>query len=476
MAVFPERIVLKNSTDTDAAIRSAIGSGGADEITLGEVVVGLAAGSVTFYAKDSNGDIQTIGKNDAAVVIVSSTEPTTDNLGNPLSDGNIWFNPTTEVLSIYSSGAWVEVSGGGGGDVLTTDGDMLFHNGTEPQRLPIGGPSKILTSVGGRPTWTTLGDSAAAPTVTGVYLDATSDSDTSWTGTLPTGGAGDTMIAVILGRLGAGGTTTPAGWTYIGLYGVSGLFDGTDRQFLQLYVKTRDGSESATATWTTPVSASIAGCIYNIAGPVNLLAVNEASSDFGTDVSVNTATGTIPLLHLNFSHTVVANSPSYIDHYALQGVNLTKVADQGGSQEAYRLASSYTTEDSVSIRSSSNASGSLGNPNHIIWTLAVGEYTTAFGIDKLTDVDTTTTPPTDGDILVWDSAAAAGNWVPQTPEPPATGGGTETGRGDGGDFDTGSVDASFVMGVYGGGDFDTGADDAPVELSGGDEGPDGGAF
>ena len=50
------------------------------------------------------------------------------------------------------------------------------------------------------------------------------------------------------------------------------------------------------------------------------------------------------------------------------------------------------------------------------------------------------------------------------------------GRGDGGDFDTGTVDAGFVFGVYGGGDFSTGTDDDPAELLGGEEGPDGGSF
>ena len=473
MAVFPDRIVLKNSTDADAAIRTAIGAGGSDEISLGEVVVGLAAGSVTFYAKDSNGDIQTIGQNDAAVVIVSSTTPTTDNLGNPLSDGNIWFNPTTEVLSIYSSGAWVAVSGGGGGsDAMTTDGDMLFHNGTESQRLPIGGANKILTSVGGRPTWTTLGDSAAAPTVTGVYLDATSDSDTAWTGTLPTGGAGDTMVAVIMYRVGAGGLTAPTGWTYVNAYAASGVFSSTDQQLLLLYVKTRDGSEPATATWTNNSAARIAGCIYNVSGPVNLLAINEGFANSSSDVSVATATGTIPLLHLNFSHAVLASAdPSTIAH---SGTGVTAVADQGGATSGLRLATSYISTDGVTVTSQCSATGATGGPNHNIFTLAIGEYTTSFGIDKLSDVDTSTTAPTDGDVLVWDSTAP-GNWVPQAPAT-GGGGGTETGRGDGGDFNAGTVDASFVLGVYGGGDFDAGTDDTPVELSGGNEGPDGGAF
>lgn len=60
MAVFPDRIVLKNSTDDEATIRSEIETGGVSAITQGEVVLGLADGAATLYTKDSVGDIVTI--------------------------------------------------------------------------------------------------------------------------------------------------------------------------------------------------------------------------------------------------------------------------------------------------------------------------------------------------------------------------------------------------------------------------------
>lgn len=50
------------------------------------------------------------------------------------------------------------------------------------------------------------------------------------------------------------------------------------------------------------------------------------------------------------------------------------------------------------------------------------------------------------------------------------------GRGDGGDFDAGTVDITFAFGVYGGGDFNAGTNDNPIEITGGDEGPDAGSF
>ena len=59
-----------------------------------------------------------------------------------------------------------------------------------------------------------------------------------------------------------------------------------------------------------------------------------------------------------------------------------------------------------------------------------------------------------------------------------SGSGTGTGsiRGDGGDFDDGTIDAEFAIGVYGGGDFDSGTSDLPIESLPGNGGPDAGSF
>ena len=60
MAVFPDRIVLKNSTDSQASIESAIGSGGSDEIQQGELVIGRETGSAQLYTIDAAGTVVTI--------------------------------------------------------------------------------------------------------------------------------------------------------------------------------------------------------------------------------------------------------------------------------------------------------------------------------------------------------------------------------------------------------------------------------
>jgi hypothetical protein len=54
MAVFPDRIVLKETTDTPASVITAIQPGGTDEIVPGELVVVREAGEVNLYTLDSD--------------------------------------------------------------------------------------------------------------------------------------------------------------------------------------------------------------------------------------------------------------------------------------------------------------------------------------------------------------------------------------------------------------------------------------
>ena len=60
MAVFPDRIVLKNSADTQAEIIAAIETGGTDAITQGEIVLGLSDGAAALFTKDALGAIVVI--------------------------------------------------------------------------------------------------------------------------------------------------------------------------------------------------------------------------------------------------------------------------------------------------------------------------------------------------------------------------------------------------------------------------------
>jgi hypothetical protein len=150
MAVFPDRIVLKNSTDSDASIRTQIGSGGTDEINQGEVVVGLGSNFATFYTKDNANNIVTIG---------SATPPIAD-LGD-LLDVDVTGVANNDILRYNStSGEWspsYELE-----TVWFADGDIAYGTTTGTQRLGIGNLNEVLTVTGSPalPSWQPLPSSS----------------------------------------------------------------------------------------------------------------------------------------------------------------------------------------------------------------------------------------------------------------------------------------------------------------------------
>lgn len=89
MAVFPDRIVLKNSSDAAADIVSAIENGGTDEITQGEIVLGLEASVVSLYTLDSLGNIVTIsgGGGSGGLVFWGGGDFTTGTSDGAVPDG-----------------------------------------------------------------------------------------------------------------------------------------------------------------------------------------------------------------------------------------------------------------------------------------------------------------------------------------------------------------------------------------------------
>jgi hypothetical protein len=104
MAVFPDRIVLKNSTDSQAAIVSAIVSGGTDAIVPGELVIGRNNGSVTLYTVDADGDIVLFTGSTGAPSVGSNIFTSFVRETRTASGGAITFT------GIGQSGQFVEVS------------------------------------------------------------------------------------------------------------------------------------------------------------------------------------------------------------------------------------------------------------------------------------------------------------------------------------------------------------------------------
>ena len=148
MAVFPDRIVLKNSTSSPSTIISEIQTGGSDEITQGELVIGIETGTISLYSKSFDGSIVRFQPGEATGrALVSATAPTVGVNSAPLADGDLWFQTGTNNYYVYYLSAWVQVSGGEGlGDVLTNTGDIAYRDGVGPTRLPIGSAGQVLTA------------------------------------------------------------------------------------------------------------------------------------------------------------------------------------------------------------------------------------------------------------------------------------------------------------------------------------------
>lgn len=111
MAVFPDRIVLKNSIDSEATIVSAIGSGGTDAIQPGELVIGRESSAAKLYTLDSAGNVVIVaGGSGGATSIDELTD--VDTSTTPPSSG--------QILS-WDGLNWVpaDQTGGGGGSVRT---------------------------------------------------------------------------------------------------------------------------------------------------------------------------------------------------------------------------------------------------------------------------------------------------------------------------------------------------------------------
>ncbi len=105
MAVFPDRIILKNSTDGDDYITTAIGPSTGDSIVPGEIVIGREDGYVKFYSLDANNNV------------VTSADPSLSSLSDVdlpsydvIPDGAVLsFNASTETWG-YSTGLAYDIS------------------------------------------------------------------------------------------------------------------------------------------------------------------------------------------------------------------------------------------------------------------------------------------------------------------------------------------------------------------------------
>jgi len=122
MAVFPDKIVLKSSTDAEASIITAIGSGGADEIQQGELVIGREVGAAKLYTVDASGNIVSVAGGAAAIDDLTDVDTST----TPPTDGQVltWVNANSQWEPADSTGGGgLAYWGGGDFDTGTSDGE-----------------------------------------------------------------------------------------------------------------------------------------------------------------------------------------------------------------------------------------------------------------------------------------------------------------------------------------------------------------
>jgi len=411
MAVFTDRIVLKTSSLSDSIIRTAIQTGGAEEINFGELVIGNRSGYVDIFTKDANGDIVTLtGGSNLNVVIVSVDAPTVREDGSALQDGDFWYNSANQELSIRFNSQWYLISGGGGGGGGTL-GDLTDVNTSGPATNVYTFPGGFSGSVTG--TCEELATRITEPFGVAVAI-----------GGSPIDSQGQTVnFAPLLGGLGNSGI---------------------------LYYAT-----SLTGPWYqwnyTVTTTNLYACF-------GLTEVAPIPADWAT---------------------VEGSSPAYVtfddpDTFPpFDGAYIAYDANANEWQLARANSASLVSESSPTVNVNG---GALAEGN--IWFRPSDAVFHVYSSGAWTPIATgLADAPSDGSQYVrkdgaWEAIVDApadnkeyirknNSW--QELIIPAGGGGV-TGRGDGGDVDTTSVDSSFIFAVWGGGDVDTTAEDLPVEL------------
>ena len=141
----------------------------------------------------------------------------------------------------------------------------------------------------------------------------------------------------------------------------------------------------------------------------NVTTIEEATAAIsGYSITSNVVTVTTALAHSYYQGLIVTIAGS--STASLNGTH-TITAIPGVSSFSFALVGS----DIATTATDGSVTPQIPNGNALIWNQAESRWEDGIpgmGLDDLTDVDTTSNVPTDGQYLVWDDTG--GNWVPST--------------------------------------------------------------
>jgi hypothetical protein len=250
-----------------------------------------------------------------------SSDPTTDNDGDPLVTGALYFNSTSGVMKVYDGSAWVAVattpggsntqiqynsSGVFAGATITTDGsnltieaqgDLRLADSDSSNYVALQAPGTVATNV-----TLTLPDTAGS---NGQALTTDGNGALSWSTVAGSPGGSDTQLQFNSSGsfAGASGLVTDGSNLTINAQGDLRFADSDSSNWVALQAP---ATVASNITWTLPDADGTDGQVMKTNGSGTLSWITPASGGGGggTSVTVTQATATASQTTFNVTYTV----------------------------------------------------------------------------------------------------------------------------------------------------------------------------